>query len=468
MPPISIVSSTTSNFAFAGGEYVPEIYKFPANTLIPYYGNTPLISGWERYAAADGRYLYSTLTPAQIGAALAGTNGSVSASGSTPSAGVHSGSNFNQNITGSTGGSLGFLTGSADNHSHSFNAGTLNGATENILNRQRVTFLRTKSSVARIPSNALVVKQTTPANASAFIGAQSVASVTISGTWSGFTQVTSKVTFSAPEVPGGVTATGTVKITLGVPTSVTVTNKGSGYRSPPTVTITDTDADVETRGTATAVLTTDSKSYLVGALNNQTFTGGVPYSGGIGVTMSSNGGHIHMGTSTAYRPMANGAYLRNYNYQYAGAHGHSATLSLSQSTISSKLLNFWKMNLESRPQTDMIVMYVGTLGAIPAPWYVCDGNNGTLNLGSYVIGYGNNQWNVITSADNIGYLSLNTASVSHYHNSGYAYTPNTTGSGGQHNTVSWSHTHGPMVYSGAPFVPPRIGVAFIQYKGVIP
>jgi len=382
MPPISIVSSTTSNFAFAGGEYVPEIYKFPANTLIPYYGNTPIIGGWERYAAADGRYLFSTITPAQIGAALAGTNGSLSASGSTPSAGVHSGANFNQNITGSTGGSLGYLTGSADNHSHTFSGSVTGSVTENILNRQKITFLRALRSSARIPTNSLVVKQTTPTDATAFAAA--------------------------------------------------------------------------------------GNNYLVGALDNQTFTAGVPFNGVGSVTISSNGGHAHIGTSTAYRPLASGAYMRNYNYQYGGAHGHSGSLSFSQSTISSKLVNFWKMSLDSRPQTDMIVMYVGLLGGIPAPWYVCDGNNGTVNLGSYVIGYSNNQWNVITSANNVGYLTLNTASVSHYHNSGYALTPNTAGPGGQHNTVSWSHTHGPVVYGGTAFVPPRIGVAFIQYKGIIP
>ena len=57
MPPISIVSSTTSNFAFAGGEFVPETFKFPANTLIPYYGNTPVLSDWERYSAADGKFI---------------------------------------------------------------------------------------------------------------------------------------------------------------------------------------------------------------------------------------------------------------------------------------------------------------------------------------------------------------------------------------------------------------------------
>jgi len=382
MPPISIVSSTTSNFAFAGGEYIPEIYKFPANTLIPYYGNTPIISGWERYAAADGKYLFSTITPAQIGAALAGTNGTLTASGSTPSAGVHSGSTFTQNITGTTGGSLGYQTGSADNHSHSFSGSVAGSATEAILNRQKITFLRALTSSARIPTNSLVVKQTNPTNATAFVAAGS--------------------------------------------------------------------------------------NYLVGAVNDQTFTAGVGFSGAGSVTISSNGGHAHIGTSTAYKPMATGAYLRNFNYQYGGSHTHTGSLTFSQSTISSKLVNFWKMSLDTRPQTDMIVMYVGVLGGIPAPWYVCDGNNGTVNLGSYVIGYSNNQWNVITSANNIGYLTLNNPTISHSHASGYASTANVGGPAAQHNNYSWSHTHGPVVYGGTAFVPPRIGVAFIQYKGIIP
>jgi hypothetical protein len=95
------------------------------------------------------------------------------------------------------------------------------------------------------------------------IGGQGVASVTISGSWADFTQATSTVTFSAPQLPGGVTATGTVTITAGAPVSVTITEKGSGYTAAPTVTIADSDAGAETTGTATAVLTTDS-----GALNS--------------------------------------------------------------------------------------------------------------------------------------------------------------------------------------------------------
>ena len=90
------------------------------------------------------------------------------------------------------------------------------------------------------------------------IGGNGIASVTIAGSWSGFTQATSTVTFSAPQLPGGVTATGTVTITAGAPTLVTMTEKGSGYTSLPTVTIADSDVGAETTGTATAVFEVDS------------------------------------------------------------------------------------------------------------------------------------------------------------------------------------------------------------------
>jgi hypothetical protein len=90
------------------------------------------------------------------------------------------------------------------------------------------------------------------------IGGSGIASVTIAGSWSGFTQATSTVTFSAPQLPGGVTATGTVTITAGAPTLVTITEKGSGYTSLPTVTIADSDVGAETSGTATAVFEVDS------------------------------------------------------------------------------------------------------------------------------------------------------------------------------------------------------------------
>jgi hypothetical protein len=100
------------------------------------------------------------------------------------------------------------------------------------------------------------------------IGGNGIASVTIGGSWAGFTQATSTVTFSAPQLPGGVTATGTVTITSGAPTLVTMTEKGSGYNALPTVTIADSDGGAETSGTATAVYEVDSGA-VRSATNNE-------------------------------------------------------------------------------------------------------------------------------------------------------------------------------------------------------
>ncbi len=100
------------------------------------------------------------------------------------------------------------------------------------------------------------------------IGGQGVASVTIGGVWAGFTALTTTVTFTAPDLPGGVLATGTAVIDGGgAVTGVLMTENGSGYTSAPTVTIADSDGGAETTGTATAVLTTDNG--IVGTVGNQ-------------------------------------------------------------------------------------------------------------------------------------------------------------------------------------------------------
>lgn len=73
------------------------------------------------------------------------------------------------------------------------------------------------------------------------IGGEGVASVTITNGGSNYATGTTTVTFSAPQIPGGVTATGTATIVAGVVTGVTITEKGSGYTSAPSVTIVDPD-----------------------------------------------------------------------------------------------------------------------------------------------------------------------------------------------------------------------------------
>lgn len=89
-------------------------------------------------------------------------------------------------------------------------------------------------------------------------GGEGIASVTVGGTnnSSGYT-TGDAVTFSAPQIAGGTTATGTIVASAGAIVSITITGAGSGYTSAPTVT-----AGTGTLGTTTltAVLTSGASA----------------------------------------------------------------------------------------------------------------------------------------------------------------------------------------------------------------
>lgn len=80
-----------------------------------------------------------------------------------------------------------------------------------------------------------------------------VGSVTIGAGGTGYIPAETTVTFSAPNIAGGIQATGTAVISGGVVTGVTITNAGSGYTSAPTVTIASSGSGANATATATKV-----------------------------------------------------------------------------------------------------------------------------------------------------------------------------------------------------------------------
>jgi hypothetical protein len=87
------------------------------------------------------------------------------------------------------------------------------------------------------------------------VGGEAVESVTVVTGDSADYSAADVVTFTAPQIAGGSTATGTIAVDgAGAVTGITVTNGGSGYTSAPTVTIT-TSTGSQTTLTLTAVLT---------------------------------------------------------------------------------------------------------------------------------------------------------------------------------------------------------------------
>lgn len=92
------------------------------------------------------------------------------------------------------------------------------------------------------------------------VGGEGVASVTLSTTSFAVSTLTITMSFTAPQIAGGVTATGTPVKTGNTVTSVLITEPGSGYTVAPTVAFTGTN--MTTQGAGTAVLTGDRANAL--------------------------------------------------------------------------------------------------------------------------------------------------------------------------------------------------------------
>jgi hypothetical protein len=92
------------------------------------------------------------------------------------------------------------------------------------------------------------------------VGGEGVASVTIAAPIAASMNTGATVTFSAPQLTGGQTATGTVTIDgNGDIAAIAITSAGSGYTAVPTITVTDTVAG----GAETASLTSGSGGVTV-------------------------------------------------------------------------------------------------------------------------------------------------------------------------------------------------------------
>lgn len=92
-----------------------------------------------------------------------------------------------------------------------------------------------------------------------FIGGEGVASVVVTNTTTNGTYAsTATIAFSAPQIVGGVAATGTPTIVGSRITAITITDSGSGYTSAPTFTV--TPATGGTVVTYTVALTTSQQN----------------------------------------------------------------------------------------------------------------------------------------------------------------------------------------------------------------
>ena len=132
------------------------------------------------------------------------------------------------------------------------------------------------------------------------VGGEQVATVVMSTTSCAVSTLTVAVSFSAPQITGGETATGTAVKTGNTVTSVTLTNAGSGYTSAPSVSFTGTNM-TSWLNAATSTLTASTRA------NGLAMYAYIPASGAAGY-LSGAGGSSRV-LSDVMRQAGNNKYV---------------------------------------------------------------------------------------------------------------------------------------------------------------
>ena len=190
-----------------------------------------------------------------------------------------------------------------------------------------------------------------------------VTGVTISA--GGTTYTSPIITFSAPQVAGGTTATGTLTVASGVITAVVITSGGTGYTSAPTATIgnvgSGTGATIGTvsiaASTILATLTITNAGTGYTSAPTVTISGG----GGSGATFTSaiTTGGVKINNSTDYlNSFSTGqGTVGEFAAKYPGALGNSLLVSICDSVGFSTWA--YKDNFNTAPSTSTYATSVG-------------------------------------------------------------------------------------------------------------
>jgi len=145
------------------------------------------------------------------------------------------------------------------------------------------------------------------------IEGHTVTSVTVTAGGSGYTDPeTTPVTFSAP--PSGLTATGSVTISAGAISAITVENSGSGYATAPTITI----GGAGTGATATATITASNWTNYIKTLTG-TLAGGTGYTSVPTVTITGGGGSGALAEATVVATVVTAITLIDSGAGYTSA-----------------------------------------------------------------------------------------------------------------------------------------------------
>jgi hypothetical protein len=181
------------------------------------------------------------------------------------------------------------------------------------------------------------------------------------------------------------------------------------------------------------------------------------------------GPHIHhVANRNAF---ATGAATQGFMVS-AGLHSHTVQARFNQSAVASTKrlslqLSRSVSSTQRGPRTGMIMPYVGSVANIPAPWFLCNGNNGTVDMNNWFPAARANTGQAFNSifGDNTTYSDISQPSPAWGHTHYSSSLLAGAGIAGFHDSFDAAHTHILTTFVDALHVPAHRRLFFIQYMG---
>ncbi len=176
--------------------------------------------------------------------------------------------------------------------------------------------------------------------------------------------------------------------------------------------------------------------------------------------VTSAGSHTHA-TQSGTANEVGGTYC--FSVPATGAHSdHTCTAVLNTDSVKKAILTAWSnASAAFNAVSGMIGMYENTTP--PAGWYLCDGNNGTMDLRDYYIFIGTTGTHGTSSGNNTVSVNITIGSSSNTHNHQTGNHLEEGDAAVLHGSYSNTHSHdGTITGSSHAFIPVYYSLAFIQ------
>lgn len=191
-------------------------------------------------------------------------------------------------------------------------------------------------------------------------------------------------------------------------------------------------------------------------------TGGNASPRSVSVSYDSVGNHDHTSPASNFITSGTLTFYPAFNKVAAGAHSHTGSVTVTANPKRARLAAY--MATADTEVTPGGIILFPESETLPAGWYDCDGNNGTINMqGARIQLVSASDAGSVVGDDTVTWTGTTSTNPGHSHKG--SFVGNIEARRGYHPDAAGAHNH--TSNGSAPYAPLSMSLRFIQYTGVI-